>query len=160
MFLGERLDYCTLDGKECGQKVADRYCQQLGYDYASQSTIASNLGLTHFIATSAQCTGWQCTGFMTINCVVGLSHTPPRAYHYKEKRFAYPRINDYRLDWCYSQNKDCGDRAAHSFCARMGYMNATRYIEEPQIAATQTIGTHTLCFGSECNAFKLIVCSR
>ena len=45
---GERLDYCTVDGKECGKAVANRYCQMLGYDYSSQNVIAYNIGLTNY----------------------------------------------------------------------------------------------------------------
>lgn len=159
-FLGERLDYCTVDGKECGKDVANRYCQMLGYDHSSQSIIAYNVGLTHFIASRAECKGWRCNGFMTIDCATNLSHKPPQAYHYTEKKFVYPRFNNYRVDWCYNQNKGCGKRAANSFCSRMGYMNAKRFFREEQVSATRTIGSQQLCFGSECNAFKLIVCSR
>lgn len=159
-FLGERLNYCSLDGRECGKAVADRYCQMLGYDYSSQSVIAYNVGLTNFFASRAQCKGWRCNGFMTISCVTGLSHKPPKPYHYREKRFAYPRYNDYRVDWCYNQGQDCGARAAHSFCSRMGYMQAKHFVKEAKISATKAIGSQELCFGPQCNAFKMIVCYR
>ncbi|RUR08958.1 hypothetical protein [Legionella sp. km772] len=160
MFLGERLNYCSLDGKECGKQVANRYCKMLGYDSASQSSIAYNVGLTNFIASRAQCKGWRCNGFMVINCTERLTHNPPEAYHYREKQFAYPRYNDYRIDWCYRQGSGCGARAANSFCSRMGYMKAKRFLKETQISATKTIGSEELCFGNECKAFKLIICSR
>ena len=159
-FLGERLDYCTVDGHECGKAVAHRYCQMLGYDYSSQNIIAYNIGLTHFIASRAECKGWRCNGFMTIDCATGISNTPPKPYHYREKKFAYPRFNDYRINWCYSENKGCGARAANSFCSRMGFMQAKHFVKESQISATKTIGSQELCFGANCDAFKLIVCSR
>jgi hypothetical protein len=159
-FLGERLDYCTLDSKECGKEVANRYCQMLGFEYSSQSIIAYNVGLTHYLGSRAACKGWRCNGFMTIDCAKSLTHTPPRAYHYIEKRFAYPRYNDYRVDWCYNQNNGCGRKAADSFCSRMGYMKVKSFIKETQISATKTIGSQELCFGPECNAFQSIVCTR
>jgi len=159
-FLGERLDYCTFDGKECGKSVANRYCQMLGYDYSSQNVIAYNVGLTNYLSTRARCTGWRCNGFMTIGCAIGLSHTPPKPYHYREKRFVYPRYNDYRLDWCYDRNKGCGSRAANSFCSRMGYIQAKRFDKETQVSATKTIGSQELCFGNQCNSFKMVLCSR
>lgn len=159
-FLGERLDYCTLDGKECGHQVANRYCRMLGYDYSSQSIIAHNIGLTNYISSRAQCKGWRCNGFMTIDCTIGLSHKPPKPYHYSEKKFVYPRYNDYRIDWCYNQHNGCGRRAANSFCSRMGYMKAKRFKQETHITATKTIGSQELCFGNGCNSFRLIVCSR
>ncbi len=159
-FLGERLDYCTVDGKECGKTVADRYCQMLGYDYSSDNEIAYNIGLTHYLSTSERCKGWRCNGFMTIVCATGLSHTPPKPYHYREKRFADPRFNDYRVDWCYDQKQGCGSRAANSFCSRMGFMQAKHFVKETQVSATKTMGSQELCFGNQCNAFKLIVCYR
>lgn len=159
-YLGERLSYCTLDGAECGNKVANQYCRLLGYDKASQSTIAYNVGLTHFIATRAQCKGWRCNGFTVINCITNLTHKPTQAYHYTEKKFAYPRFKNYRVDWCYEHNKRCGRDAAYSFCNRIGYMNVKQFAKEEHVGATKTIGSQELCFGEECNAFKQIVCTR
>lgn len=159
-YLGERLDYCTVDGKECGKIVADRYCQMLGYDYSSDNEIAYNIGLTHYLSTSSTCKGWRCNGFMTIVCATGLAHIPPKPYHYREKSFADPRFNDYRVDWCYDQKQGCGSRAANSFCSRMGYIQAKHFVKETQVSATKTIGSQELCFGNKCNAFKLIVCYR
>lgn len=159
-FLGERLDYCSLDGKECGKAIANRYCQMLGYDYASQNVIAHNVGLTNYLATNARCTGWRCNGFMTIACTTGISHNPPKPYHYREQKFVNPRFNDYRIDWCYNRNKGCGARAANSFCSRIGFMQAKHFVKESHVSATKTINSQELCFGNECNAFKNIVCFR
>lgn len=159
-FLGERLDYCTADGAICGKEVANRFCKMLGYEYSSQNVMAHNVGLTNFLASRVQCKGWRCNGFMTISCATTLSHKPPKSYHYREKRYANPRFNDYRLDWCYDKNKGCGARAANSFCSRMGYMRAKTYAKETQIGATKSIGSQELCFGNQCNGFKMIICSR
>ncbi len=159
-YLGERLDYCSLDGKECGKDVANHYCQLLGYDHATQHAIAYNIGLTNFLGTHAQCKGWRCNGFMTIACASKFAHQPPKPYHYREKQFAYPRFNDYRIDWCYDRAKKCGKRAANSFCSRMGFMQAKKFIKESAVAATKTIGSQELCFGNQCNAFKTIICYR
>lgn len=159
-FLGQRLSYCSMNGLECGKEVANRYCQILGYDHASKNIIAYNIGLANYIDTRAQCKGWQCNGFMTIDCVLNLSHKPPKGYHYQEKKFAYPRYNDYRISWCYDKETGCGRRAANSFCSRMGFAQAKKFIKESNVNATQAIGNHELCFGERCEAFKQIVCSR
>ena len=159
-YQGERLDYCTLDGKECGQAVANHYCHMLGYDYSSQNVIAHNIGLTQYINSKARCKGWRCNGFMTIACATSLSHKPPKPYHYREKRFVDPRYNDYRVDWCYDRQHGCGSRAANSFCNRIGFMQAKYFVKETQVGATKTIGSQELCFGNHCNAFKMIVCYR
>lgn len=160
MYQGERLAYCTVDKKECGKAVADRYCHMMGYDYANQSVVAYNVGLTHFISSRAQCVGWRCHGFMTIGCATHLSHTPPQSYHYRERRYVAPRYEHYRVDWCYDRNSDCGLRAANSFCSRVGYMRAKHFVKEIKVSATKTIGSQELCFGSQCSAFKMIVCYR
>lgn len=159
-YLGERLDYCSADGKECGKPVADRYCNMLGYAYAKQAKIAYNLGLTHYISTGSSCKGWRCNGFMTIACATNLTHTPPQSYHYREKRFTAPRYNAYRVDWCYEKKEGCGARAANSFCKRMGFVRTQSFVKETQVGATKTIGSEELCFGNLCDAFKTIVCYR
>lgn len=159
-FLGERLDYCSMDGKDCGKTIADRYCHMQGYDYSSQHVIAYNIGLTNYLTARAQCRGWRCNGFMTIGCAMGLSHIPPKPYHYRERQFPVPRYNDYRIDWCYNRDKGCGKRAADSFCSRMGFMNAKHFVKEAKVSATKTIGSEELCFGNQCNAFQSIICYR
>lgn len=156
----ERLDYCTLDGKDCGKVVADQYCRFLGYEYSNQSLIAHNVGLTHYISSRAQCKGWRCNGFVTIGCVKHFSYSPPKPYHYREKRYVAPRYDHFRVDWCYEQQTGCGQQAAHSFCNRMGFMRAQNFIKESHVGATKTIGSQELCFGNQCNAFKMIVCYR
>lgn len=159
-YLGQRLDYCTSDGKACGKEVANRFCRLLGYDYASQNTIAHNVGLTNYFGTRARCVGWRCNGFMNINCATGLSHLPPKPYHYREKRFYHPRYNNYRIDYCYERNSGCGLRAANSFCSRMGFIQSKRFVKEVAVSATKSIGSQELCFGNVCNSFASIVCYR
>lgn len=159
-FRGERVDYCTFDGQDCGNAVANRYCQILGYDYASQNVIAHNVGLTNYIDNRARCVGWRCNGFMTIGCTARVTHSPPAPYHYREKRFAVPRYNDYRVDWCFDAHKGCGSKAANSFCSRMGYIKAKQFRQQTLVSATKTIGSQELCFGNQCSAFKWIICYR
>lgn len=157
---GERLNYCTLDGKECGLRLATRYCQMMGYAYADQQVIDYNVGLTNFIFSAAKCKGWRCNSFKTIRCVANMSHKPPRSYHYRLRRFVYPRYNNYRVDWCYDGQRGCGQKAAHSFCRRMGYLDSRRYAIQKHVAATKAIGNQKLCFGIQCNAFDYINCYR
>lgn len=159
-YLGQRLNYCSFDGSECGSKLANRYCRMLGYDRASQSLIAYHVGLTNFLDTRARCVGWRCNGFMNINCAKNLAHKPPRSYHYRKKQFFHPRYNLYRLDYCYKRERGCGKRAANSFCSRMGYMQASRFEIEKSVSATKTIGSQELCFGKQCHGFELIICYR
>lgn len=155
-----RLNYCTLDGQECGLKVASRYCRMLGYDKADKQMIANNVGLTHFIHSKTKCKGWQCDGFKMIRCVGSIDHEPRKLYHYRQRRFAFPRMDHYRVAWCYQHGKNCGRQAADSFCRRLGYLKANDYKKQSQIAATKALGNQKLCFGKKCNGFEYITCHR
>ncbi|KTC81342.1 hypothetical protein [Legionella brunensis] len=156
---GERLNYCMLDGK-CGSVVANRYCRLMGYERADQQIIDNNVGLTNYLFCNLRCKGWHCNGFKTIRCVSNMSHNPPKAYHYRLRRFVYPRFNNYRVDWCYDGHRGCGRKAAFSFCRRMGYLDVRRFSIQKHIAATKAIGNQKLCFGVLCNAFESIDCNR
>lgn len=160
MYHNQRLNYCTLKTNECGKKVADAYCQLMGYQAATKNLIAYHLNSTQFIDSPTTCKKETCHGFELINCAMSLSHKPPKPYHYTQKRFVYPRINHYRIDWCYEKNKACGAPVAHSFCQQIGYMRADSFKKESQIGLTQTLGSQELCFGNQCNGFLSIVCSR
>ncbi len=158
---GQRLNYCTLDGKECGLAVAHQYCQMLGYKRADKAVIAYNVGLTHFLSNNnARCKGWRCNGFMLITCVGAFSHHPAEAYYYRSSQFEFPRFDHYRVAWCYENNSGCGKRAAHSFCRRMGYRRAQYYKKQDHVTATKALGNQKLCFGEGCSGFRHIMCYR
>jgi len=157
---GLRLDYCSYDHKECGLAIANRYCHMMGYSHANHQVIANNVGLTSFFGRHTGCQGWRCNGFKTIRCVNKISHKPPQTYHYRLQRFVLPRFNNYRIAWCYDGKKGCGQRAAYSFCRRLGYLQVKHFLIQKSIAATQAIGNQKLCFGKNCNAFKEIDCYR
>jgi hypothetical protein len=160
MFQGQRLDYCDLEHHLCGKCVADRYCQIMGYKESDQQIIEYNVGLTNYIDTRMQCRGWTCSGFKLIHCATKMSHKPPLAYMYRERKFVFPRYDHYRVDWCYKDGKGCGQRAAHSFCRRMGYLRERSYKKQERIWASRSIGDQKLCFGSFCTGFSQIVCHR
>lgn len=156
----QRLNYCTLDGKECGLAVASKFCKMMGYKKATKATIEYNVGLTYFISTKALCQGWRCNGFSLITCMQNFSHTPAQHYYYRLQNFAFPRYEHYRVDWCYQDGKGCGYKAAHSFCRRMGFMNAKSYKKQEHVQATKALGNQKLCFGEECEGFSSIICHR
>lgn len=158
-YRGTLLNYCLKDGVQCGQPVADRYCQSMGYDRATQSTIAHNVGKTRYFLTCEQCKSWRCNGFKRISCVAEHRHRPPRAYYYRLRQFVYPRYQHYRVDWCYRPGEQCGHRAAFSFCRRMGYSTVKKFEKESNLAATKTLENQQLCFGV-CHGFKSITCYR
>ncbi len=156
---GQRLDYCFYGHKACGSAVANGYCQSMGYEKAIKSIIDYNIGLTHYLNTRLQCNGWTCDGFKLIRCQSNAKH-PPKSYAYRTRLYVFPRLNRYRVDWCYMNNKQCGKKAAHSFCRRMGYMKAEDYKIQAHVPATRALGNQKLCFGKTCNAFSYITCFR
>ena len=159
-FHGKYLNYCTSDKKLCGQKVADTYCQKLGYQKADKAIIEYNVGISNFIDSKAWCKGWQCNGFKLINCRGKFRNKPIAPYYYRYRKFTSPRLHNYRIAWCDSVSGGCGKKAAGSFCRRMGYMQATGYSEDTRAVATQNLGDGKLCFGDSCRGFSAITCYR
>ncbi len=159
-FNSQRLSYCSLDEKLCGQGIANRYCHLMGYHEASEAIIDYNVGVTHYLTTPARCTGWRCHGFMLITCKNNFHHQPTKDYYYREQRFVFPRFSHYRVDWCYKNGTQCGQRAAYSFCRRMGYRRVVHYNKEKHVAATKALGNQRLCFGRACSGFGYITCYR
>lgn len=158
---GKRLDFCLSTKVQCGQAVANSYCQMLGYDAAERFTIDYNLGMTSYLDSKKCCKGWECKGFKLIRCTAKTLHQPKRSYYYRSKRFVKPRFNHYRVDWCYQNGQGCGERAAYSFCRRMGYSKMTTFIKEERLAATRALGNQRLCIGKEkCTGFVSITCYR
>ncbi|KTC65915.1 Uncharacterised protein (plasmid) [Legionella adelaidensis] len=156
---GKRLNYCSFKGK-CGQPVATRYCQMLGYKDANKQVIDYNVGLTNFLGTRAECRGWRCSGFKLITCVGKIGHKPAEKYYYRYRRFPLPRFQHYRVDWCYKNGTGCGQRAAYSYCRMLGYSKTKDYKIEPHVPATKALGNQRLCFGNQCNGFSYISCYR
>jgi hypothetical protein len=160
MFHGQRLNYCMLGNGGCGDTVAQKYCHLMGYKKANKYIKANNVGLTNYINSHWHCKGWRCDGFDLILCSDDISHPPAKSYHYRFKRYAFPRHENYRVAWCYKAHSGCGYRAANAFCHHKGYMQVKHYEKETQVAATKAIGDKGLCFGKQCNSFRSIQCQR
>ncbi len=160
IYHGKALNYCSTDGKQCGLQVASRYCQMMGYEKADKATIAYNIGVSHYINSAGLCKDWRCNGFKTIRCIAKITHKPPKETDYRLARFSVPRFNNYRVDWCYDGQKQCGKRAAFSFCRHLGYMSVKSFVIEKHIGITQAIGNQKICLGQSCQGFKEIICFR
>lgn len=160
MYFGERLAFCSKDESQCGKVIAQGYCREMGYQKVRNFRIAPNVGRTHFLNRTGECTGWKCDGFLFIGCQGQFNHHSQEAYHYRKKAFVYPRVRNHRISWCYKQNSQCGHRAAYSFCRRLGYTHVETFEQDTQNAATQALGDHTLCYGQHCRGFKKIICKR
>ena len=157
---GERLDYCTSDEKVCGLLLANDYCQVMGYTRARKQRVDHHVGLTHYLGSKEQCKGWRCDGFMLISCEKKFAKNHPDVYVYRSKIFAFPRVDHYRVDWCYSASHGCGERSAYAFCRKMGYSKSIAHKQDVHVFATKTLGDRALCFGKACHAFKAITCYR
>ncbi|MCX7117103.1 MAG: hypothetical protein NTW94_04205 [Legionellales bacterium] len=160
MFHSGRLSYCTVDGKRCGLAVASSYCKMMGYERAKNEIIDYNVGLTHYLASEAKCRGVRCDGFMLITCEGRFTDKPVKHYFYRSRRFVVPRFDNHRVDWCYKSGKGCGQRAAYSFCRRMGYMNAQSFQKQTSVLVTRSLGDQKICFGTQCAGFASITCFR
>ena len=159
-YQGSRLAYCLADDKECGLPVAHRYCQLKGYEKAVKQAIDYNVRQSQAFLSRKPCKGLQCNGFTLIRCKAKLTHQPVSSYYYRSQAFVRPRFDHARVDWCYEDGKGCGQRAAQSFCRRMGYVRQQSYKIENHVCETKALGNHKLCVGDDCRAFKRIVCYR
>jgi len=68
---GYRLDYCQASGEICGERVATAWCRAQGYEYASDWSIASDIGAqmpTRSFDAGRICNEYQCDGFAEISC--------------------------------------------------------------------------------------------
>lgn len=157
---GTRLSYCTADKSVCGMEVASKFCQIMGYEKATKVRVEHNVGLTRFPGSKLQCQGWKCDGFKWITCVEGLEKKPTPMSYYRLRDFESPRFENYRVAWCYKNNKGCGQRAATAFCRHLGYRRAKSYEKDMKVVATRDIGDGNLCFGENCTGFGRITCFR
>lgn len=157
---GERLAYCNLRETECGGFIANAYCKILGYAKARQYRIQHHVGRAHYFANEGECTGWKCDGFLFIDCEGAFKEKPHPIYQYRKKVFVYPRFSNDRVDWCYQENRLCGQRAAYSFCRRKGYTKVISFEQDEKVEATKTLGDKVLCYGKTCKGFKRITCMR
>lgn len=157
---GQLLNYCEVNKSICGKAVADRYCREMGYARSNQFVKAYNVGLTHFIEASIRCKGWECNSFKHIRCVEFIDNTPPKQWHYRFNHFVYPRVDNYRLNWCYEGEQGCGRKAAFAFCRHQGFMDVKYFKLQSHVAATKSIGNQQLCFNNNCKGFAVIDCKR
>lgn len=78
-----------------------------------------------------------------------------------EQRFDRPRYKDGRqlprLDVCFTFGRDCGQKAADSYCSIHGFVTARRF-ETEHARPTQTLEDAKVCDADFCAAFKNIVC--
>lgn len=160
MYYGERLAYCAKDDTHCNKPIALRYCQAMGYKTLKRSEVAYNVGRTHYMDQEGECTGWGCDGFKLIECEGALVKDKTQSYLYRKNRFAYPRIENHRVDYCATKQGECGYKAAYSFCRRMGYEDAVSYKIDKSIQATRRVRDQSLCYGNQCKGFETIVCRR
>ena len=157
---GMRLNYCSEDHKVCGLELASQYCRSMGYEKASKARIEHNVGLTRYPASTNQCKGWRCDGFMFMSCEESVKKAEPPVYAYRSHDFVLPRFKNYRVDWCYKNHSGCGKGADDAFCRQHGYRRATSYDKQANLPATQTLGDQELCFGKTCDGFSHITCFR
>ena len=164
---GELLNYCLVTQNTCGIEVADKYCVIMGYQKAAKSLIANNVGLTKYLdgcnfcgRSKRICKGWNCNGFKLIRCANNVEHFPVQDYAYRERTYVLPRVEKYRIDWCYENGKGCGKKVANSFCRRMGFARAINYKQDIAVYASREIGDGRLCFGDSCKGFSSVTCYR
>lgn len=77
-----------------------------------------------------------------------------------EEVFKHPKVGGNRLDWCFSFQKGCGEKAANAWCQSQGYKNAAAFSKAANVGLTRTIGDSSLCADTNCDSFSQITCFK
>ena len=157
---GERLSYCDESKTQCGQTIANRYCQALGYHHAKRFELAYHLGLTHFLSGKHACQGWRCSGFDWIECAGTRNYLQRPASDYSQGLFVKPRWKKMRLDYCYDGVKGCGQREAYAYCRWQGYLHLLAYKKAKQVFASRQMARGKQCYGKNCVGYEYIICEH
>ncbi|MDX1386607.1 MAG: hypothetical protein R3257_03380 [bacterium] len=77
-------------------------------------------------------------------------------------QFYAPNFEDKRLAYCYTPARECGEKAATTWCIRRGFVRATSWEiygkkEDPKLQA-RFIGTKKTCRPGACDTFRSITC--
>ena len=79
------------------------------------------------------------------------------------KQYLKPKIDGYRLDWCYKWGIQCGEAAADRFCKSRGFEQSVSFAIAEDIGATnptKVMGTGQICEDPFCDGFSKISCER
>lgn len=96
-------------------------------------------------------------GALVASCIGLLTFTP--SVQALEGTFSRPTYKGLaRLDNCYSWGRECGQRAADTYCRVQGYERAVRFTTE-HVRPTRIAVDGRVCDGSFCVAFATITCS-
>lgn len=79
----------------------------------------------------------------------------------EETQFKHPKYGGNRLDWCYTFQKGCGQKAANAWCKQeQSYEKATTFKKGENVGKTRTIGDGSVCDDQDCDTFTSITCYR
>ena len=81
----------------------------------------------------------------------------------EERTFHNPSAEGYRLDYCSTTGRDCGERIATEWCATRGFEYATDWTVDSNIGDLQPtlrIDSLTVCRDRQCDGFSAITCGR
>ena len=164
-WMDQRLDWCFVWGKDCGQPAADHFCRRRRFSGAKDFRAEPNVGTyepTRLAGSNQVCNQPFCTGFEYITCFGPLPTDQVFAPPVWSKSGVTDCDNEkcYRLDWCLNWEKDCGKPAADAFCRANGFPESLFYLADPGVGTqpTMLIGTGQICNAPFCTAFQMITC--
>jgi hypothetical protein len=79
------------------------------------------------------------------------------------RTFANPQHQGYRLDYCQSIGRVCGEPVATQWCRLQGYEHASDWAVDRDIGRnipTMSIDTEQVCGDAQCDGFATITCGR
>lgn len=146
------VDNCLMFGHQCGAPAANRFCEQSGYDRATQfrrGAPGAHLP-TVVVGDGRSCNAPGCVALTSITC----SRTSTR-------EFLFPRYANKYLDYCLTWGRQCGRPAADKFCRdrNYGHAKAYRVSASGQFIPTYVPQSNQTCNAPNCHAFKSITCT-
>ena len=77
---------------------------------------------------------------------------------FPQYKYNPPFFKGYRLDWCYTWGKECGEVAAKKWCESQGYSQMLGFDKEGNIGRTIILSDSKKCTHERCGSFDYIEC--
>lgn len=153
-FNGFPVDRCLYRGRSCGKPTADAFCKKQGYSYAEGYSIANTRNSWH-LQENRSCTN-NCQAIVSVQC---------KAYPNQDGGgqgqavlYEKPEYRGTPVDECLRQGRDCGSKAAESYCRSKGHPGLISYGSVNSNSRTWLLKDNRYCSGNDCRELRNIRC--
>jgi len=151
---GTPIDECLRQGRDCGFKAAENYCNSQGHRRMISYSSAKSNSRTWLLKDNRYCSGNDCRELRNIRCE-GKNNNNDQARDF----FSVPEHRGRRISRCMTSGKKCGQPVADEFCRLNGYRSADQFQRWYDAGPTIRLGNQASCDKRSCDALKNIQCS-